>query len=103
MRLARYAESVAAEGWQQESRVPELQGGLRAQASGVTHERSPMIDPLELLKKELETQTQTELAKRIGISPQYLSDMLRRHRRVYGKALDYLGIEEVVTYRRKRS
>lgn len=59
------------------------------------------IDPLELLHKELERCTQKELAKRIGISPAYLNDMLHRHRRVYGKALDFLGLEEVVTYRKK--
>lgn len=62
---------------------------------------SELIDPLELLRKELERCTQTELAKRIGISISYLNDMLVRHRRVYGKALDYLGLEQVVTYRRK--
>lgn len=62
---------------------------------------SKPIDPLELLQKELERCTQTELAKRIGISTSYLNDMLQRHRRVYGKALDYLGLEEVVTYRKK--
>jgi len=60
-----------------------------------------VIDPLKLLQKELETCSQKDLAKRIGISQQYLNDMLKRHRRVYGKALDYLGLEEVTTYRRK--
>lgn len=60
---------------------------------------SKLIDPLELLRNELEHMTQKELAKRIGISPAYLNDMLKRHRRVYGKALDYLNLEEVVTYR----
>lgn len=61
-----------------------------------------MIDPLKLLQKELETCSQKELAKRIGISQQYLNDMLHRHRRVYGKALDYLGLEEITIYRRKQ-
>ena len=59
------------------------------------------IDPLALLHKELETSTQKELAERIGITPQYLNDILQQHRRVSGKALDYLGLEEVITYRRK--
>lgn len=64
-----------------------------------------VIDPIKLLKKELKTCTQADLARRIGITPTYLSDMLRRHHRVYGKALDYLGLEVEITYkyRRKRT
>lgn len=62
-----------------------------------------MIDPIKLLKKELKTCTQAELARRIGISRGYLNDVLRRHKKVYGRVLDYLGLEAETTYKRKRT
>jgi len=44
---------------------------------------------------------QSALAKEIGISAQYLSDVLRGNRNPGKKILDFLGIEKVVIYRRK--
>ncbi len=44
--------------------------------------------------------SQKELAKRIGISPQFLHDMLNDRRPVTGKALEYLGFAEITVYYR---
>lgn len=40
------------------------------------------------------------LAERIGISPQFLSDMLGDRRAVTGKALAYLGFSQITVYYR---
>jgi hypothetical protein len=48
---------------------------------------------------------QKALAEKIGISPQYLHDMLNERRHVTGLALDYLGFTEMTVYlpmRRRR-
>lgn len=45
--------------------------------------------------------TQSEAAGFIGISPQYLSDMLAGKRAIGEKVLQWLGLERVVIYRVK--
>lgn len=47
--------------------------------------------------------TQKELAEEIGVSQAFLSDVLAGHREPTGKILDYLGLERVTVYRRKRA
>lgn len=44
--------------------------------------------------------SQKELAKRIGISSQFLNDMINDRRPVTGKALAYLGFEQITVYYR---
>lgn len=44
--------------------------------------------------------SQKELAKRIGITPQFLNDMLNDRRAITGKALSYLGFEQITVYYR---
>jgi len=58
-------------------------------------------DVLEILRTEVATfGTQKEFAMRARVSPQFLSDVLKGRRNVTGKLLDFLNIEEVVTYER---
>jgi len=58
-------------------------------------------DPVELLKKQLNADcNQAQLADKIGISPQYLSEILRG-KPPGGAVLDYLGLERVITYQPK--
>lgn len=59
-------------------------------------------DPLQMLNAQLKKSTQRDLAKRIGISPQYLSEILNRGKPPPEKVLDYLGLEEIIVYRPKR-
>lgn len=61
-----------------------------------------MIDPKAELKKALGDSLQVEFARKIGISQQYLNDMLQGHRRVGSSVLDYLGLERIEIVRRKR-
>lgn len=44
--------------------------------------------------------SQKALAEEIGISPQFLNDMLKGNREVGGKALSYLGFAEITVYYR---
>jgi transcriptional regulator with XRE-family HTH domain len=62
-----------------------------------------MLDPIEVLRKRLGDGTQRELAGVLGISPQYLNDILSGHREPGPKLLEGLGLERIVTYRRKRA
>jgi len=60
-------------------------------------------DPIiELLKGRLDSSpqmTQAILADQIGISPQFLSEILNNKRNPSKKVLDFLDQEKVVTYR----
>lgn len=44
--------------------------------------------------------SQKAAAEAIGISPQFLNDMLKGNRAVGGKALEYLGFAEITVYYR---
>lgn len=61
-----------------------------------------MIDPIRLLRETLDGGNQAEMARKMGISPQYLNDVLNEKRGVGDKILEYLGLEKVVTYRRRK-
>lgn len=60
-----------------------------------------MHDPIQLLKTDLQHLAQAQLAKKIGISAQQLSDVLNERREPRGRILDYYGLEMCVTYREK--
>jgi hypothetical protein len=45
---------------------------------------------------------QAQLARKIAISPQYLSEILNYHRPPSDIILGFLGLERVVTYRPKK-
>lgn len=59
------------------------------------------LDPVRRLQAKLQNKTQNEVAAEIGISPQYLCDILKRRREPGSAVLAYLGIERRVTYRIK--
>jgi transcriptional regulator with XRE-family HTH domain len=59
-----------------------------------------MSDPIAMLKAKLRTNTQQGLAKELGLSPQFLSDIVTGRRPPSIKLLEALGLERVVTYRR---
>ncbi len=59
-----------------------------------------MIDPLQMLKTRIEKSTQVQVALDLGISTQYLGDMLHGRRTVGPKVIKALGLEKRVIYRR---
>lgn len=53
-----------------------------------------MSDVLTLLQRKIENaETQAAVAKEIGVSPQYLSDVMNGYRTPSDKILDYLGLK----------
>jgi transcriptional regulator with XRE-family HTH domain len=54
-----------------------------------------------LAKRLAEAGSQKELARRIGCSTAYISDVLGRRRDPAERILDYLGLEPHTTYRPK--
>lgn len=54
------------------------------------------------LREQAASTGQSELARRMDISPQLMCDVLKRRRKFGHKILDHLGYREVVTYVRKR-
>lgn len=61
-----------------------------------------MIEPVELIRSKLRNMTQRELADELGISPGFLGDIVRGRRPASDPVVDALGLERVVTYRRKK-
>lgn len=61
------------------------------------------IDPIAALKERLASPdlTQADLATRIGISPQFLSEILNGKRNPSKTVLDFLGYEKRITYHPK--
>lgn len=71
-------------------------------------ESNPLEFTAEQVRKKLWTglsskrpgaHNQLTLAKAIGISPQYLNDILHGNREPCDKCLQWLGLEKVVVYR----
>lgn len=54
---------------------------------------------LKLLTKSI---SQAEIARRVGIKPPLISNVLRGKARPSGKLLRWLGFERVIVYRRVR-
>jgi hypothetical protein len=61
-----------------------------------------MENPIEELESRVSKSSQAYVANELGISPQYLNDVLRRRREVGKKILDALGLERVVGYVKSR-
>lgn len=55
-------------------------------------------DLVTLLAKECWKSNQKTVAEQLGISPQYLSDILRGRREITGEVASKLGFERVVTF-----
>jgi transcriptional regulator with XRE-family HTH domain len=62
-----------------------------------------MHNPIEILKGHLSAPgaKQADLATQIGISPQYLSEILKGKRNPSKTVLDFLGLEKVVSYQER--
>lgn len=54
--------------------------------------------PTDILRERLRNQTQVDLAKTLGVTPQYLSDVLRGKREAGRKILTALGLQRVITW-----
>ena len=61
------------------------------------------MDVISILRKRCSGKRQKDVAHELGISEQYLSDVLNERTEPGAKILAPLGIERVVTYRRKRA
>jgi predicted transcriptional regulator len=61
-----------------------------------------MVDPIEILRKRCAGKEQSAVAVELGISPQYMTDLLKGRREAGPLVLDALGLEKLITYRRKR-
>lgn len=60
-----------------------------------------MTNPVAELKRRTVGISQRLAAKQLGVSQQYLNDVLRLRKEPGAKILDALGLERVVTYRWK--
>jgi transcriptional regulator with XRE-family HTH domain len=56
------------------------------------------MDLIDLLWSESRKRTQKDVAKDLGISPQYLSDILKGRREISAEVARRLGFERVVTF-----
>lgn len=66
------------------------------------NDESSKYDPIAMLRARLTADfNQSALANEMGISDQYLSEILRQKRPPSERILDFLGLERVVTYRPK--
>lgn len=66
------------------------------------NDESMKYDPIAMLRARLtEDFNQSALADEMGISDQYLSEILRQKRPPSERILEFLGLERVVTYRPK--
>ena len=61
-----------------------------------------MSDPKAVLLSKLRETSQRELADELGVTEGYISHVLQGRRTFGPKLLTALGLERVVTYRRKR-
>jgi len=66
------------------------------------NDESMKYDPIAMLRARLTADfNQSALADEMGISDQYLSEILRQKRPPSERILEFLGLERVVTYRPK--
>lgn len=59
------------------------------------------MDPIAILRKRAKNISQKALATELGISQQYLCDVLAGRREPGNSILEPLGLEKRITYRRK--
>jgi transcriptional regulator with XRE-family HTH domain len=59
-------------------------------------------NPIAMLAARTEKLSQAEVAAQLGISASYLCDLLKGRREPAKKVCDALGLERVVSYRRKQ-
>lgn len=61
------------------------------------------MNPTNLLRKMCAKRPQVAVAAELGVSPQYLNDVLNERRDPGDSILAPLGLERVVTYRRRKA
>jgi len=61
------------------------------------------MDPIEILRERCAKASQVAVARELGVSPAYISDILQLRREPGPKVLDALGLEREVRYRRKNT
>ncbi len=61
-----------------------------------------MENPISEIQRMLDESSQIDVAKELGVSPQYLSDVVNERRKPGKKILKPLGLERVTSYRRTR-
>ena len=64
---------------------------------------SANMSPIKLLRKMCANRQQADVAAELGVSAQYLNDILQGRRLPGEKVLRPLGLERVVKYRRRDS
>lgn len=61
-----------------------------------------MANPIDELVKRTQSRSQAEVANELGVSAQYLHDVLKLRRAPGKKILAALGLEKLITYRRRK-
>lgn len=61
-----------------------------------------MNNPVTELQSRVDRSSQADVAKQLGVSPQYLNDVLRSRRAIGKKILSAMGLERVVAYRKRK-
>jgi hypothetical protein len=59
-----------------------------------------MENPLTILRQRVDQSSQVAVAKELGITPQYLCDVLAARRAPGKSILDALGLEKLVSYKK---
>lgn len=60
------------------------------------------MNPITLLRQRLSNKSQRDLAKELDVSPQYLNDVLNERREPGESILKPLGLERVISYRKRK-
>lgn len=60
------------------------------------------MTPLQKIQQKLKEYSQKDLADQLGVSPAYLSDVINGRREAGEKMLAALGLEKVVSYRKRK-
>lgn len=61
------------------------------------------MNPTEVIRSRLKKSTLTRLASELGVSISYLNDVAKGRKEAGKLILDAIGVERVVTYRKKRN
>jgi|JI10StandDraft_1071094.scaffolds.fasta_scaffold263060_2 hypothetical protein len=61
------------------------------------------MNPTEVIRSRLKTSTLSRLAGELGVSISYLNDVAKGRKEAGKLILDAIGVEKVVTYRKKRN
>lgn len=60
------------------------------------------MEPIDVLKNRVQKSSQSQVARDLEVSKQLISALLLRQRKISKRMARKLGLETVMTYRRKR-